>query len=129
MRKVYLLVLLLSLCATYTAGAVATDGEFADCSGIWKGRCMFSKVEAHVRQEGNKIQGVALVHTITGEVNPYHFKGEIRDGKIHAAHHSGHRFSGELVSQNEVVGILTTAKKGYELKLQASRVSHTPTKE
>lgn len=109
-------------------GAAPVQDE-VNYTGIWEGRCLFSRVEAHVRHEGDRIHGVALVHTILGEVNPYHFKGRIRDGKIQASHFRGHRFEGEIVSEDEVSGSITTAKKGHVFKLDAERVSETPTRE
>lgn len=99
-----------------------------DYSGIWQGRCLFSKVEAHVRQEGDNIHGVALVRSITGAVDPYHFKGEINDGKVVASHFRGHVFEGEIISDSEIRGAITTAKKGYVFKLNAKKVSDTPTR-
>lgn len=101
----------------------------ADYTGVWQGRCLFSKVEAHIRHEGDRIHGVALVRSITGSVDPYHFKGEVTDGKVVASHFRGHTFEGEIISDNEIRGAITTAKKGYVFKLKAKKVSDTPTRE
>jgi len=111
-----------------TATPAATRQEMKDYSGIWEGRCLFSKVEAHLRQKGDRIKGVALVHSITGSVNQYHFKGTIRNGRIEASHFRGHVFKGTVVSATEIQGSITTAKKKHVFKLDAKRVSDTPTR-
>lgn len=131
--------LLLVLCFASSSGGAADSAVSAplagaaeqkrlDYSGIWEGRCLFSKVEAHVQQKGDRIKGVALVHTFTGDVNPYHFKGRIRDGQVEASHFRGHTFRGSFVSPDEVRGSITTAEKGHVFKLNAQKVSDTPRK-
>lgn len=114
--------------ASEQAAITTQIGLEEDFTGIWRGRCLLSMVEAHVRQQGERIHGVALVHTPSGDVNQYHFKGEIHDGKIVVSHHKGHRFVGEILSEDKVSGAITTAKKGYVFELDAERVSRNPTR-
>ena len=134
-RKTVLLLLVLLLCAAGGAGAVAVEkpldngassGSALNYTGIWEGRCMLSKVEAHMVHEGDTVRGVAYVHGPDGAVNPYHFNGEIRDGVVTASHFRGHLFTGEFTGPDTVSGTVKTAKKGYVLQLSAQRVSLTP---
>ncbi len=139
MRKLlHLLTLLAVLSFSTPAGAMGEGPEPSEeqaaaakinFTGIWEGPCLLSKVVAHVYHEGNVLRGVAFVHAPDGEINPYHFEGELRDGVITAAHFRGHAFTSSMLSADAVEGTVKTAKKGYVIPLRVKRTSDTPTEE
>jgi hypothetical protein len=139
MRKLlHLLALLVVLSFSMNAGAMGeapeqpveqTAAAEINFTGIWEGPCLLSTVVAHVHHEGNRLHGVAFVHAPDGEINPYHFEGELRDGVITASHFRGHTFTSSMLSADAVKGTIKTAKKGYVIPLRAKRTSDTPTEE
>ncbi len=137
-RIINLVTLLFVLSIAAPAGAMgeapdqtadqALEGEI-NYTGIWEGPCLLSTVVAHVYHEGNVLRGVAFVHAPDGEINPYHFEGELRDGVIVAGHFRGHTFISSMLSADAVEGTVKTAKRGYVIPLKVKRISDTPTEE
>jgi hypothetical protein len=95
-------------------------GAGSNASGNWEASVMGSKVKAKVHQEGNSLQGVALVYNMLGGKDTYHFAGNIDKGRITAGHSSGHVFSGAITPDGRLVGTLKT-RGGTKLAVNAVR--------
>ena len=118
-----LAVLALCLGLALTAGPASA---MYDCTGIWEAEHIFSDIEIHVSQDGDRIEGVVYVHGMFGGVDTYHYTGHVyEDGRIEASHHSGHTFEGHILADGQGEGTLTTAKRHYHIHLDATRVSTT----
>lgn len=129
LRRIAIIALIMCFAGVaFAADPPVQTTKVPDYTGVWKGNCMLSAVEAHVYQKGDKIKGVAVVRA-WGQTNYYHFKGKVTQDGISAAHFRGHSFKGKPLVDDTVTGVLTTAKKGYKLDLTAKRVSDTPTLE
>ena len=101
-------------------GGCPVAGAETSISEVWEASYLFATVVANVRQEGDKLKGVAWVHGLGDEVMTYHFTGTVREGKIQASHYTGHAFRGEMVSGRKAVGVLTTSK-GWSFQVEAKR--------
>lgn len=101
-------------------GALPAVSAAGNLSGTWVASPYGSRVEAHVKQKGNAVSGVAYVYSPFGKKDTYHFQGSVEGNQVQASHHSGHFFSGNLNSVNEVVGVLRT-KSGHRIGVHASR--------
>jgi hypothetical protein len=102
-----------------SSGAAAKAGE-PDISGLWRGSLYGSDLQAQVEQNGQQIQGVVVVHALTGETNLYHVIGILSNGHLRMLHGSGHVFEGEA-TEDTISGVLTT-KGGSKVELRASKV-------
>lgn len=110
---------ILALALTVSA-AMPTAGAAGSLSGTWVASALGGRVEAHVRQKGSDVSGVAYVYSGFGKKDTYHFNGTVKGNRVVASHHSGHVFSGNLSSPTEVVGVLKT-KSGHRIGVHASR--------
>lgn len=88
--------------------------------GQWVANQMGARLEAVIEQAGNEISGVAYLHNPSGKVDTYHFKGVIQGNKVKAGHYSGHTFSGQILDENNLKGVVRT-KKGYKVSVLAKR--------
>ena len=68
-------------------------------------------------------RGVVLLRIYNGDVDVYHVEGVVRNGRITARHHSGHRFEGKYTSPDTVDGVITL-KSGRKVSLTAKRTPH-----
>jgi hypothetical protein len=102
------------------AAVVPATSWGANLSGTWVASPLGSRVEAHVQQKGHAVKGVAYVHSPLGKKDTYHFQGTVKGNQVVASHYSGHVFSGNLNSPNEVVGVLKT-RSGHRIGIHASR--------
>lgn len=118
MSKHVFWIALLAIFMTYPAAAA--QPVRTDQPEIWESRYLFARTVAHINKDKDRIWGVLYLHGLFGEVNTYHFKGTVVDGRIDAAHYRGHRFKGRVVSQDKVVGVLTT-KSGMKFKVTSRR--------
>jgi len=110
---------LLGLAVTVVAVALIPLGaEGRNLSGNWESQVMGTRVVVHVDQMGQAISGVAYVYSPLGRQNTYHFRGLIKGRQVQAAHHSGHRFTGNIQEDGGVAGILMT-KKGHRIPVNA----------
>ena len=100
----------------------AWAGPEVDHSGVWESYSNMSRVEVHLTQEGEEINGVAYVYGCFGGSSTYHFSGTYRNGVIFATHHKGHRFVGEFDSPTEAHGMLTTAVRKMTINLTAKKI-------
>lgn len=117
-----------TLCAALLLAAAPAALAMYDCTGTWDAEHMFSEIEIHVTQTGDRIEGVAYVYGIFGGVDTYHFQGRVfPDGRIEASHHSGHTFEGRMISENQGEGVLTTAVHKYHIHLEATRRAESQT--
>jgi hypothetical protein len=87
---------------------------------IWESQYLFTRSEAHINKDKDKIWGVLYLHGLFGKVDTYHFKGTLVDGKIKAAHYRGHKFEGRMVSRDKVVGVLTS-RQGMKFNVTSHR--------
>ena len=92
-----------------------------DISGTWEARYMGTDITVHVDNADGAVSGVLIVHEAKGD-NMYHFTGTLRGNAIEAAHTDGHSFRGHVISDERVVGTLTT-KKGVSVEVDFSRTS------
>ncbi|MEW6352555.1 MAG: hypothetical protein AB1646_26205 [Thermodesulfobacteriota bacterium] len=99
------------------AALVAYAGNL---SGRWNGSVMAHAVEIDVNQNGHQIDGVARLFSPFGKKTVYHFKGSVEGSRVQGAHHSGHRFQGNLLADGSVSGLLTT-KHGHKLNVHVFR--------
>lgn len=88
----------------------------AGISGKWEASLMGHQVEAVAEQNGQKISGVAYLYDPIGHKSTWHFKGTITGDQVQAAHHSGHKFTGKVVSANKLSGTLQT-KNGFRIPI------------
>lgn len=88
--------------------------------GQWVANQMGARLEATIQQAGNEISGVAYLHNPSGKVDTYHFKGMINGNKVSAGHYSGHTFSGQVLDENSIKGVVRT-KKGHKVSVLAKR--------
>jgi len=95
-------------------------GAEENLSGEWEYTFLGYRLEAHVEHRGESIQGVAYLHSPMGTKDTYHFTGTFHQGEVVASHHSGHTFRGQLISADEVMGVLVTAR-GERWTLTARR--------
>ncbi len=77
---------------------------------VLRTRMLGADIKMDVRRKGNRLQGVAHVRLPFDKWRTYHFTGKIQGRHVRAAHHSGHRFQGQITRDNMVEGILTTSK-------------------
>ena len=91
-----------------------------DLRGLWIARQMGVRLEATVEQNGNSVSGVAFVHSGGGKKDTYHFNGQIQGNKVTARHSDGHVFSGQVLNDAHVKGVLKT-KGGYRIPVEATR--------
>ncbi len=113
-KHVFWVVILAILMSHPAAAAQTSQPE------VWESKYLFAKSVAHINKDKDKIWGVIYLHGVFGEVNTYHFKGTVVDGKIKAAHYRGHKFEGRMVSRDKVVGVVTS-KKGMKFKITSRR--------
>lgn len=105
--------LLFGLCSLSMAGAAP------NYTGTWKVDHLLVRAVANVECKEESLQGVLFLHTISGRVDTYHFRGSVKDGNIEASHRDGHHFQGRAVGQGKVSGLLTT-KTGIRIPIEAS---------
>ena len=77
---------------------------------VLRTRMLGADIKMDVRRRGNRLKGVAYVRLPFDKWRTYHFTGKIQGRYVRAAHHSGHRFEGQITRDNMVQGILTTSK-------------------
>jgi hypothetical protein len=97
-------------------GIYAQIALAANISGNWEAAIMGHQVKAVAEQNGKNIKGVAYLYDPIGHKSTWHFKGMISGDNIQAAHHSGHRFTGKIVSSGKMSGILETSN-GFRIPL------------
>ena len=66
------------------------------------------------------LRGVVHLKLRSGEVDVYHIIGEVRNNEVRAHHSSGHSFTGRLISENGVEGIIIL-KNGMRVRLEGVR--------
>jgi hypothetical protein len=109
--------LFIALCMVTSFPAFASG---ADMSGTWVASAMGSRLEAHVKQSGTNMSGVAYVYDPFGKRDTYHFKGIVNGNQVTASHHEGHVFTGTILGPGQVTGTLRT-RGGHQLAVSASR--------
>jgi hypothetical protein len=95
-------------------------GSSWNASGRWEAQTMGANIKADIQQQGDQISGVAKVYTPMGKKVTYHFSGVMQGNHISAAHHTGHRFTGDMVSPGRIAGVLRT-RDGHNVSITASR--------
>ncbi len=98
---------------------VASAEEFS-VSGQWEFIFLGHRLSARMEHREEAIEGVAYLYNPGGKVDTYHFNGSLKDRKLIASHYSGHTFQGEVVSLNEITGVLRT-KNGEEMSITLVR--------
>jgi len=69
---------------------------------------MGARVKGTFERRGDDVRGVVYVLPPFGGKDTYHFTGKIQGNRVVASHHGGHRFQGEIVGGNKLVGVVTT---------------------
>ncbi len=129
------------LCAVsvmaHAASAVSKDGASQDGGGqteaidvamrpvevreLWTGSLYTSTYRVGVCFAATgALRGVVHLKLRSGKVDVYHIIGEVRNNEIRAHHSSGHSFTGHLVSENGVEGIIIL-KNGMRVRLKGVR--------
>ena len=106
--KCFVFLLLIGCCAQIALAA--------NIAGNWQAAFMGNQVKAVAEQNGQKISGVAYLYDPIGHKTTWHFNGTISGDNVQAAHHSGHRFTGKVVSSGKISGILET-NNGFRIPL------------
>ncbi len=91
---------------------------------LWTGSLYTStyRIGLCVKPSG-EARGVVLLRLRNGDVDVYHVKGAVQNGRITARHHSGHRFEGKYTSPDTVDGAITL-RSGRTVSLTAKRTPH-----
>ncbi len=110
-------ILIVILWLSALAGAQARAGEL---SGRWEFTFLGYTLSAQLEQRGESIQGVAYLYSPLGARDTYHFTGTLRDGAIVASHYTGHTFRGQVISLDEMTGVLHT-RDGEEMCITVHR--------
>jgi hypothetical protein len=110
-RVLFISLVLLTLPVLATANNV---------TGNWQAKLMGSTITAEIQQNGTSISGVANVYSPMGHKDVFHFNGTVSNGRIAARHASGHRFDGEVLSDDSISGILTT-RDGHRVPVSMVR--------
>lgn len=87
---------------------------------VWESSYLFSRIIAYVNQKENELSGVVYILGPFGKKDTYHFTGFVRKGRIEALHHSGHKFKGKVLSNEQVIGVITS-KTGNRYKIKVQR--------
>lgn len=91
---------------------------------LWHGSIYTATYRAGVCIESNgKLYGVLKVHTAKGDVDTYHFYGNLKNNEIFAKHGSGRTFAGSLISDKKVQGKVTF-KNGHTVNLMGERIKN-----
>jgi hypothetical protein len=98
-----------------TAQPSAPAGEVE----IWETRFLFFPIEVEVSREGGDFSGVGHLHGLFGGVTSYPFTGSEKDGRVVAVH-DGHKFEGDFVSPDKVVGRVTL-ENGFRFRLKIKK--------
>ncbi len=91
-----------------------------DLRGSWVAQQLGTRLEANVQQNGTAISGVAILHSRGGKKDTYHFNGSIQGDKVTARHSDGHVFTGHILNNGHVRGVLRT-KGGHKITVEATR--------
>lgn len=89
-------------------------------AGRWISSVMGANITVDVRQQGQRLRGVAKVRKPFGGTDKYTFTGRVKGNHVVARHHSGHTFEGALVGRGQVRGLLRT-KNGHRINVSAVR--------
>jgi len=114
-RTVFVAAILFLACVAFPVTGLAWD-----LRGFWVAQQMGARLDATVDQNGNAISGVAFVYSRGGKKDTYHFNGQIQGNKVVAGHNDGHTFSGQVLNEGHVKGVLKT-KGGYRIPVEATR--------
>lgn len=88
----------------------------ANISGRWEASIMGHKVKALAEQKGQKLSGVAYLYDPLGHKSTWHFNGTVNGIDVQAAHYTGHKFTGKVVADGKMSGILETSN-GFHIPL------------
>ncbi len=111
-----------SLVTTTTPEPPQTHTTLHRYGELWTGKLYSSTYRAgSCRAADGKMQGVLLLKLENGQIDVYHFYGNIDPlGVIRLHHHSGNRFEGNFVNEEEVKGKVTLAN-GFSMSLSGKR--------
>lgn len=101
-------------------GLLCAPAVSAEDVEVWESYYLVAKATAEVKRTGSAVQGVLTVKQPFQDDWIYHFTGSVADDRVEAAHYSGHRFSGKLVNDGEVSGVVTT-RTGMTFTISAKR--------
>ena len=93
----------------------------ANISGRWEASIMGHKVKAVAEQKGQKLSGVAYLYDPLGHKSTWHFNGTVNGVDVQAAHFTGNKFTGKVVADGKMSGILETSN-GFHIPLDIHSV-------
>jgi hypothetical protein len=95
---------------------MAQSALAANLTGKWEAVYMGHQVKAVAEQKGDNLSGVAYLYDPLGHKSTWHFKGTVNGNKVQAGHNDGHIFTGHIVSDGKMSGILQT-DNGFRIPL------------
>ena len=88
---------------------------------LWTGALYSSTYRAGlcISADG-RIRGGLFLRLANGQIDEYHFRGNVKNNHVEAYHSSGHSFVGQLVSHDKVTGQISL-KNGMRFSLTGQR--------
>ena len=90
-------------------------------TGRWEASVMGHQVKAVAEQKGHEVSGVAYLYDPLGHRSTWHFNGTVNGNEVIAAHHSGHKFTGKIVANGKMSGVLEI-NNGFRIPLDIHAV-------
>ena len=105
------------LLLSVTVPAAPLEQEGAE---VWETNYLIVRSVAYIHRNENKIFGVVYLFGLFGKTDVYHVQGIVNNGRIKAAHYTGHKFEGRMVSEQEVTGVVTT-RNGHKFRITSHK--------